>query len=503
MIQVAPPPAIVAPLHKNSQQVSFKGDLKSLEAHQVWKNFTEISKIYRESGHCGEASEYIKKRMLKAGFEVKQIPNDGTIIATRGLNAKKDNAIILQSHMDIVGVSADGNPKKPIEFHEKDGYAYANDRTAGFDNGLGVAPMLTIADDPKFKKYPLQMIFTTDEETGMDGAKSISANDLYGKRLINLDSEKLGEVTTGCAGIARFDVDEPINTRSLRSPDYKKITVDLSGARGGHSADISPESLNPVKVLLAEVKNLKIAHLVSLSGGERFNSVPRSAKTEILVHKDKEKALTAVLNAHLAKLKTEKAAKNPEFNYQISSENAKKGTRFLDQETQDKVLGALDSVPVGLFTKFEDNGSSKTSQNFGVLDISKGHIKAKIMGRSADEKEGADVEAKTGAILSELFDKPIVAADKSPIWQPKQGSLLQDAAIKTYSDVVKNQKPFVKVEHGGLESAIFAQKDSKLEQISIGPTIEEPHSVQERVKIDTVVPFYNWLTKIIQNLPSK
>lgn len=503
MISIAPPPAIIAPVNKNNHQVNFKGDLKLLEHNKVWQNFVEISKIYRESGHMGEISEYIQKRMHKAGFEVRHIPNDGTVIATRGLNAQKDNAIILQSHMDIVGVSADKNSKKPIEFHEKDGYVYANDRTAGFDDGIGVADMLTIADDPKFEKYPLQMIFTTDEETGMDGANLLQSGDFHGKYLINLDSEKSNELVIGCAGIKEFEVKEPIPSEILTSGDYKKLTVSLGGASGGHSADIKPTSLNPIKTLISEFKAIDTIGLVSLKGGEVFNSVPTGARAEILVHKKDEEAVLKRLSEHLATLKEQKIASNPEFSYEISSEDASIGTQYIEPQFQEKLLGALDSVPVGLLSKFEDNGSSKTSQNLGVIDISGGQIKTTIMGRSSDEKERVDLEKRTEAILSDLFGKTIKTTDSTPIWQPRQGSLLQDAAIKAYSDVYGGKKPIVKVEHGGLETAVFVQKKPELDLVSIGPTIEAPHSVRERVKIDTIEPSYNWLERLIQILSNK
>lgn len=498
MFVIPPVPAIVAYCPKSFHQISIKGDMKMIESHQIWSNFEEISAIYRESGHNKVISEYIKERLEKAGFEVVKKDTD-TICASRGLNKEHNNAIILQAHMDMVAISADGNPKKPIKMEVRDGWLYANDRTLGGDDGLGVAAILAVADDEKFKNIPLEMIITTDEETGMDGARKLEKYDFYGKYLINLDSEQYGEIIKGCAGIAQFDVDEKIPTEKLDSNDYKKITINLTGARGGHSATITSDSLIPLKVLLSEFKGKDIK-LVSISSGERYNAIPRNAYAEILIKKDNEQSFTEKFIADLGKIKQECAVKNPNFVYSISSDEASFGTIYVASAFQSKMFDTLEEIPTGLLTQFEDKETSKTSQNLGVLKIADGEFYAQIMGRSADKKEGQELSEKTSAILSKLFGKPIKVSDSTPIWQPQPESKLQKLAVEAFVPLPFAQNPKVKVEHGGLESAIFTQKMPELEQLSIGPTIEEPHSIQERVQVNTVVPFYKWLSKLLELL---
>lgn len=495
-----PAPAIVAYWPQEFHQFNLKGDIRMLESHEIWTKFIEISSIYRESGNNQEISDYLKNQLQNAGFEVVQKENDGTICASRGLNKEHNNAIILQAHMDIVGISADGNSKKPIQMSIKDGWLYANDRTLGADNGLGVAAILAIANDPKFKATPLEMIITTDEETGMDGARHLSEKDFYGKYLINLDTEEFGVIIKGCAGINQFDLNEKIKMQVLENQDYEKISVAISGARGGHSATIKEESLIPLNILLSEFKGIKDLKLVSLSSGERYNAIPRNAEVEFLVPKSETNDVVKILQTHLEKIKADNLSENPNFGFTISSTAAPVGTKYVDSAFQSKMFSALESIPKGLLSKFADNDSTKTSQNLGVIKISDGNFFAQIMGRSADKKEGQELKSKTSEILSKLFDKPISTADSTPIWQPQPESLLQNAAEKAFLQIYPTQKSVIKVEHGGLESAIFTQKAPNLEQISIGPTIEEPHSIQERVKIDTVVPFYNWLSKTIKLL---
>lgn len=473
-----------------------------IESHKIWSDFEEISKIYRESGHNQEISNYLKSRLEKAGFEVNQKENDWTICATRGLNKKKNNAIILQAHMDIVAISADGNPKKPIKLCKKEGWLYANDRTLGADDGIGVAAILAIAEDEKFKDYPLEMIITTDEETGMDGAKNLKSDEFQGKYLINLDTEKYGDVIKGCAGISHFKFDEKIKTQKLEDSKYQKITIDIQGARGGHSATITPESLNPIKIILSEIKG-KDVKIVKFTGGERYNAIPRDAHIQILVSNDKAEEIITKIKSDLQDLKQKNLEKNPNLTFSVKSENAKAGTKYIDSDFRKKMIDNLEDIPVGLFSKFENSTYSKTSQNLGILKIEDDNFHIQIMGRSADEKEGKDLRDKTAVVLSKLFNKKITVSDTTPIWQPKKDSLLEKIAIEAFDKTSLDREPAAKVEHGGLESGIFTGTKPDLEQISIGPTMEEPHSIQERLKIDTVVPFYNWLCRIIEIINKK
>lgn len=499
-----PPVQMATPAHhknyNNYNNVSFRGKLNIADPHRIFAYFQEISAIYRESGHNQEISNYLVKKFKSFGFqEVIQKP-DGTVIAARNVNPEHTNARILQAHMDIVGISGDGNARKPIEMSIKDGWLYANDRTLGADNGIGLSEMLAIAEDPRYAKMPLQMIVTTDEETGMHGAMALKPEDFYGRYLINLDSESLGIVTKGCADGARYSVEETIKMVPLNRNGYEKISVSIADASGGHSAMVTADSLNPIKLLVSKFKDDKDIKVVSISGGERSNAVPRGAKIEFLVPAKKAPDTVASLNEYLANVQKTYGTTNPEMKCNVSSEAAPADIQYINSEFQSKMFHALDSLPVGVLTRYED-GLNKTSQNLAILSAGGEKFSLNVMGRSSDQAESDSLREKTSSILSNLFGKRISIDQYRPIWKPKDSSLLQSAAVKAYSDTSAGSKASVEVCHGGLETGLFAQKRDDLDMISIGPTIEAPHSVNERLKIDTVYPSYNWLTKILELLP--
>jgi len=497
----SPTPPVKYHNQQNIKEVNYKTDLEIQNIKILLTNFAEISEIYRESGHCDEISKYLSKRLNKLDFTVKVKP-DGTIIASRGLNKEKNNAIILQAHMDIVAESTNKDPKTPIKFIFKDGWLYAKGRTLGADNGIGVAAALIIAEDPMFKNYPLEIIITTNEETTMKGARLLTPKDFYGKYLINLDSETLGVLTTGCAGITEYEVSEKIKTKTIKTNNYSKISISLTGAKGGHSASISEGYLNPIKVLL-NLLTTKDYKVMSINGGDKFNTVPTEAQLEIIVPTTQAETTQKNINKYLSAIKNKNLIENPNLNYKISISSIKSGTKYIEPKIQKKLLKNINSIPTGLLSKYKDTGLNKTSQNLGQLTIIDEKCTIKIMERSSDKKENKEVQIKTQNILSGAFNKAIKPTTTTPIWESKSSSELEKIATNAYSKVTNNGKSISRIEHGGLESAIFADKCPNVEQISIGPTIKEPHSVREKVNVSTILPFYNWLSKILEELKNK
>jgi dipeptidase D len=54
--------------------------------------------------------------------------------------------------------------------------------------------------------------------------------------------------------------------------------------------------------------------------------------------------------------------------------------------------------------------------------------------------------------------------------------------------------------HAGLECGFFAEKMPGLDIISIGPDCQYFHSPEERVRISSVVRFYDYLAKLLSRV---
>jgi dipeptidase D len=78
--------------------------------------------------------------------------------------------------------------------------------------------------------------------------------------------------------------------------------------------------------------------------------------------------------------------------------------------------------------------------------------------------------------------------------------------LKTSLDVYnKNfgKVPEIKAIHAGLECGLLGGVYPKLDMISFGPTIRFPHSPDEKVNIETVNKFWDFLVALLEEVPAK
>lgn len=68
---------------------------------------------------------------------------------------------------------------------------------------------------------------------------------------------------------------------------------------------------------------------------------------------------------------------------------------------------------------------------------------------------------------------------------------------KTVFEELYETSPELKTIHGGLETGIIGEKVKGIEMIAMGPDIEFPHSPDERLKIESVQKFWEFLLELL------
>jgi dipeptidase D len=193
--------------------------------------------------------------------------------------------------------------------------------TLGADDGLGVATALALLVDPKLKDYPLECLFTVQEETDMGGAQNFDLKNLTGRQLLNLDAEDLPVIIFGSAGGCTTQYQRNI-TRIPTPQGYTAMKLSISGLRGGHSGvDINKGRLNAIKVLAQALARLdkRIAALDIVGAGigsydllvydikrcdvKKSNAIPAYAEAVIGLPKEQTDRFTADFNALCSALK--------------------------------------------------------------------------------------------------------------------------------------------------------------------------------------------------------
>ncbi|MBR6910158.1 MAG: M20/M25/M40 family metallo-hydrolase, partial [Lachnospiraceae bacterium] len=175
------------------------GVLSNLEPSKLFYYFEELTKIPHGSYNVDAISDYLAKFGKDRGLETYQDDLKNVIIikeATPGY--ENEPPLIIQGHMDMVAVHKPelniDMKKDPLKvaINEKEDYIYAEGISLGGDDGIAVASGLALLDDETLKHPRLEVVFTTNEETGMEGAAGIDLSMLKGNSLLNLDSEDEG-----------------------------------------------------------------------------------------------------------------------------------------------------------------------------------------------------------------------------------------------------------------------------------------------------------------------
>ncbi|MDE7210897.1 MAG: M20/M25/M40 family metallo-hydrolase, partial [Lachnospiraceae bacterium] len=168
--------------------------LKKADYKNVLRYFTELSRVPRGSGFNDKISDFLVAFAKEHGLRYVQDALKNVVIykpATPGY--ENHTGVILQGHMDMVCVTAEGVEhdfeSEPLELFVDGDMLGARGTTLGGDDGIAVAYGMALLADDTIAHPALEVVITTDEETGMYGAKGLDASLLSGRFLINADSE--------------------------------------------------------------------------------------------------------------------------------------------------------------------------------------------------------------------------------------------------------------------------------------------------------------------------
>lgn len=479
-----------------------------LEPKNVWKFFHELTQIPRPSGKEEKVREYLVKLAKDNNLEV-MVDEIGNVIMRRPASPGYENRkiVTLQAHMDMVPQK---NMDKTFDF-EKDpiqtiidgDWVKADGTTLGADNGIGLAAILAVLTDKNLKTGMIEALITIDEERGMTGVFGLKPNVLKGDILLNLDSEDEGEIFIGCAG----GMDASIAFNISREPvpaGYKAFQVEIKGLKGGHSGlDIHLGRLNANKGLNRFIKHV-MDHLdgllVSFDGGSLRNAIPREANATILIPENKVKELDEIKNTFDKNFHNEFGDVEP--NLQFNIKETQLPSSYIKKDIAEKIVKAIYGCPNGVLRmSTEVEGLVETSNNLASVKTSDDKVEIQCLMRSSIDSAKEAVGEKIKSVF-ELAGAQVVLSGSYPGWKPNPNSEILSLAKKIYQEKY-GKNPEIKAVHAGLECGLIGSKYPNLEMISFGPTIVAPHSPDERVNIDSVKKFYDFLFEIVKNIPNK
>jgi len=479
-------------------------DLYIMTSETVLSFFKEITRIPRESGNEEQIVAYLQKFAADHGLECKT-DEAGNVLIVKEAAPGYENVptIVLQSHSDMVCEKNEGVEhdfaRDPIRYVIQDGWMIAPDTTLGADCGIGVAAQMAmlVSDIPCGK---IECLFTTAEETGLDGAMALSPDFITGKVLLNLDSEDEGEIFVGCAGgldtTAEFHYkEEPVQE------DFQLQEIFVKDAMGGHSGDdINKGRANAVQLLgrfLYSIIDLDW-QLVSINGGNKRNAIAREAKAVIAAEPDTLDIIDERLEDFASEVAEEYGAIEKALNVGFADYEGE-AANAIDEMTAWNLVTALCASPHGVLAMSQEiENFVETSTNLASVKMTEpGVIRIGSSQRSCVTAARRAAAAKMEACFV-LAGAIVKHEGEYPGWAPAAESPIRDACVASYRKLF-GVDPKVKAIHAGLECGLFTEKFPGIDMVSFGPTLRGVHAPGERLDLASLDKFVALLTDVVTN----
>ncbi len=480
--------------------------LKDLQPAEVFKYFEKLSQIPRGSGNEKEVSDYLVSFAREHKLEYVQDSALNVVIkkkATKGF--ENSPSVILQGHMDMVCEKNTDTvhdfTKDPLKLRIVDDMVYATGTTLGADNGIAVAMGLAILASDEYQHPAIELLVTTSEETGMDGAMALDPKNITGRTLINIDSEEEGTLLVSCAG--------GITAKTIMPAVWEKsdktlvpYSIKIKGLKGGHSGmEIDKERGNSNKLMgrilmsiLAEI-DFRIS---TLNGGSKHNAIPRETDAIILVNAADKAIVEKKIKECGEIFAGELRASDPDVRVEAEVLSGLP-ENMLSKEATNNVVTYLYLLINGVMSMSMDiKGLVESSLNLGVITTNKESVEFI-----------SSIRSSVRSIRDELYNRLVVTAKINggsvsaesgyPEWAYNPDSKIRTIFEAVYEKMY-GKKPHITAIHAGLECGLFSEKFGELDAISFGPNLYDVHTPEEHMSISSVKRTWEFLLEALKNI---
>ena len=342
-------------------------------------------------------------------------------------------------------------------------------------------------------------MFTTEEETTMNGAKNVDENLLEGKSLLSLDHIREGELLVSCAGIVKLNMTLPIEKTNILEK-YKSFKIKITGLLGGHSGNdihVRANSNMLMGRLLNEISNNIELYIYNMVGGLKANAIPRENETIIFIDSNDKEKLRDICSEYNLIFKNELKDFDKEIEVVLDEVNITENVQVLDNESTQNLIAILNIIPNGIQTMSRRIiDLPESSLNVGVINIIDNIVKIDITMRSS-------VKSLEEAILNKLkqlsliFNMTIEIEAVSPLLAFKEKSKLRDLCIDIYKKLY-GREPEQKSFHAIVEGGVFSSKIKDLDMLLISPNLYDIHSPNERLSISSTQKIWKYVLEVLK-----
>ena len=484
-------------------------EILKLQPESLWRNFHLLTQVPRPSGHLEKIQQFLldwaKERNLEA-----RLDNAGNILmykpASPGMEDRK--VVTLQGHIDMVPQKTPDSPHNfetdPIETWIDGDWVRARNTTLGADDGMAIATIMAIFEDDTLCHGPLEAFMTSDEETTMYGVEHMEDGLLKGDILLNLDNETHGELMVGSAGGINLTAELEFKPVAPEADD-KAVRISLHGLRGGHSGLQINEgranaNKNLARVVADAIANFE-ARLAEWKGGNMRNAIPREAEAVLTLPAENVAALKETVETEWQRdLFEEYGIVEP--NLKIEVTEVPLPATLVPEEIQDNLVDSLLACHNGVLRFIPHLPTIvETSSNLAIVEIVDGRAFFKVLVRSSRDSMRQNCVDTLEACFS-MAGMKVETDGAYPAWQPSPQSEIVELMESVYQDLF-GEPAKVQVVHAGLECSVILSHCPNMDVVSFGPTLESPHTPNERCFIPSVDKYWRLVLETLARTPKK
>ena len=224
-----------------------------------------------------------------------------------------------------------------------------------------------------------------------------------------------------------------------------------------------------------------------------------------MLPKNKEAELKNIVDTFYAETKAELSIVEPD--YKLECEAAPEAAKALTAEATARLCDFVYGIPNGVIRMSDSMpGLVETSTNMAIVKLEEkgGKCVAAIscLLRSSVDSAKYDLADNMQAVTDLCPGAKAEFTGAYPGWKPNMESPILKEMSGLYQKLF-GKEPKVMAIHAGLECGLLGGVYKNWDMISFGPTIMHPHSPDEKVNIESVRKFWEFLTSTLENIPVK
>lgn len=474
--------------------------LEQYEPQKFFQWFERITQIPRPSYHEERICDFLEDFAKQHGFPYERDETHNILMRVAASEGRENEPpLLLQSHTDMIA-EKESNVEfnflsDPIRLKVIGNELHADGTTLGADDASGMAIMLAIADSPELSHPPLELLFTAQEEVGLQGIQKFNFELIRSRRMFNLDCGRMHQISVASAGALSAVVEETMQTTVTGGT---LIELHICGGRGGHSGlEIHKNracAANLLGELLIEIQQNRPVRLVTIDTPRR--PILGEIRASFLVDEEQSAAVCEKLEEKFNEIKTRFALTDPDLRCAITASPCENAQAVSEHDSR-RVTDLLFLLRSGVKKQDAENPEIiLTSSVIEAVVLESGQFRFNYAIRSEEDRE----KELYGNILKEtlwVLGFSMRITKNYPGWQGRRDSAMVKLVDRVHNRIF-GYAPGHRHIHGGVEVGIIVGALPEMDAVAALPSMANAHTTNELLYLDQVADYWKLITAVLE-----